>query len=603
MQSFTQLWSPVLVNKSNRPVLEGEEAVILVQNHVGLYQGKAKILGRQNGRVYLTNKRIIYLDNEASEKSMAMSFDHVLRVEPVDRFLRSSPKVKVFLCKPSNLENIIPANSPSSLQTQWVCRICSYVNFAGPDQAPVMKCSACGVDNMWQDRKTQADLPSQEAAPARDDQCPTCTFINHPMLKNCEMCGAELSLRSVLPSLLLKLRQISLDLENRTEEYTENEPYIKLSFRDGGSGDFARELSTALEKFKWERLQRVGAVNKDGKLLEPAQESKKDVSFFGIHGLEQRGERQRHQNDELLSTSLLDFEQLMLKYLDLLRLTDALAGDATSTVLAPSLSSNHSMFAQLQELARQISEYLVSERFYKPSSMITAQGLFASYNRFLVASYGYGTPLLDPTGFTKALDALNAMDLPVVLRKYANSGLVIVAYRNTSREIAQDYILEFLRSYEQEFYRKKFTVELSGVADAPTIQRYRHFSGCTASQIAESLEWSFDIAAEEIQVCVETGSLVLDQSLSGTFYFKSFTQEDYEISEAEQQQIKQNVLLQISAEQQGIADTITEQFNQECPLVELDKSNGGSLPLLKPTLQPAQNLTALFEDLKGLEFS
>lgn len=70
--SWLNIWNPVLINRSNRPILQENEYNIYIRDNVGLYQGRQKIINHQNGRVYLTNKRLIYFDNNDSSRSIAV---------------------------------------------------------------------------------------------------------------------------------------------------------------------------------------------------------------------------------------------------------------------------------------------------------------------------------------------------------------------------------------------------------------------------------------------------------------------------------------------------------------------------------------------------
>lgn len=45
-----------------RPTYHEEETLLLVQDNVGLYEGKFKLPDQQNGQVYLTSHRICYVD-------------------------------------------------------------------------------------------------------------------------------------------------------------------------------------------------------------------------------------------------------------------------------------------------------------------------------------------------------------------------------------------------------------------------------------------------------------------------------------------------------------------------------------------------------------
>lgn len=336
------VWNQVHVNRSNRPVLRPGETIRYVRDSVGLYHGKAKISNRQSGRIYLTNQRIVYVDNTDLALLMGVEVAVVGRAEAVDKFFRSSPKVKVYVraAAPAGAAGpgAGPGLGPSAPQTfDWVCRICSFNNHAGPDTGPggaragatasatgagpswdQVVCVSCGVPPGREYLQRAAasgpngpNGPSASAIGTKDgttggasgtgDHCPKCTFINHPSLKYCEMCGSELG---VLAALLERIRasganganlardgaspgtaganlapdgtttgpspggasasagaRLNIILEE-PESYTGPDQYIKLSFR-AGEGEFLAALTEVLEERKWGELMKRGGVNQN----------------------------------------------------------------------------------------------------------------------------------------------------------------------------------------------------------------------------------------------------------------------------------------------------------------------------------------------------
>lgn len=628
MQRFSTFWTDVLVNKSNRPILVGDESIVFVQNNVGLYQGKAKIPDRQDGRVYLTNRRIVYLDNKDHAKSLGLPLEHILRAAAVERFLRSSPKVKVFLRPDREPENAQHEPSFAKPTKHWLCRICSYSNpTSAADTDDFVKCAACGIKSRLSEVKTSNSKIEESpdttgygnaVSPAqlKRGRCLVCTFINHPMLRFCEICGTELPAQSEDPQQLEENKKSSHELGIEKEEYTDAEPYVKFSFRQGGNAAFYLHLQSMLEDQKWHRLQQTGAINENGRLLveEAAPDDAAPSKFFGIHGLERRGERQRQENELIINSSLLDFEQLMFKYQDLLHVSEALVQSslpeletASQNVNVPTVATNCvKSEPQLQEIARQISEYLINFKLSKLSSIITVQDLYSSYNRHLVLSAGYGTPLLGPAGFSKAISLMNDMNLPVILREYGKSGLIVLSHRETTEQASQDNILKFMRALELEFFEMKFSIEITGLRDAQLILQFHHYSGCSASQVAENLGWSYNIAAEEISSCVEAGRVVIDQSLSGKFYFVSFMEEDYALSLEALDEIRAQVEHKLKKEQRDISVSLQTQyaFENKDNLINInDTFEFGVAQHMQSSELPTEPTSDFpLDELKGLQF-
>ncbi|KAG6118576.1 hypothetical protein E4U13_008412 [Claviceps humidiphila] len=163
-----------------RPSYLPDEALLFVQDNVGLYEGKLKLPNQQNGQVYLTSHRICYVDKaEPRTNSLALDLKDVDRYEAYAGFFKSSPKITIFpkYLKRSALHNraLATAASPARTRTAspgvgesayrppseppqittatWVCTICSFsnpipVNFdpaAANVHTPLPPCLACGI--------------------------------------------------------------------------------------------------------------------------------------------------------------------------------------------------------------------------------------------------------------------------------------------------------------------------------------------------------------------------------------------------------------------------------------------------------------------------
>lgn len=613
MVSRIDVWHIASVNRSNRPILKEGEHNLYVRDNIGLYQGKLKIVNRQNGRVYLTNKRVIYLDNGDIKKSLAIELKDVSSGEIVERFLRSSPKVKLYLKEQTDVQQSSRKRKDSKgveVTADWVCIICSFNNQILIDtnlDEDLPKCGSCGIKpsrdqlvSSIERKRTETSVNGsgnehQDAIPSkspsqpslRDDQCPKCTFINHPALKYCELCGSELN--SSLPKKLKKKLNITdsevitedtnplnIVLENDSEVYTNNKPYVKLSFRKNGESQFYQILADTLDKIKWEALVNKGSINENGIKVNdysPTPPPQKQIKGGGIHGLEQIGEQQRKQNELVLSTSLEDLEQLMYKAQDLIKLSSSFgkliktAPQNISTIIPP-LNIKKSSNLYHQELARHISEYLTNFQLTKSYSMITSQDLYAYYNRYLVSTQGFGTDLISYVDFNKSLELFDSLKLPIALKNYEKSGLIVICYKRTNDY--GEFILNFLHSQERLFVHDKVKNEIiMGLNEQETDQdgyieeNYKFFKGNTIPEICDELGWSYSITIEEIEKCIESGSVVIDQNILGTFYFINHFKEDTssatEITDELVNQIRHEVIL----EQKNITENLKQQYYLE----------------------------------------
>ncbi|GME81724.1 unnamed protein product [Ambrosiozyma monospora] len=285
----------------------------------------------------------------------------------------------------------------------WVCPICYFSNPIPAKQVSAIKrglskaelpvCHSCGVkasreiiDQLQED--TKASSNSQPKPQEIDyltldgSQCTKCTFINHPSMLHCEMCGAPLASLN-LPTQLLdpsafhnhgnpsSVSTSKPTLTLRTEEYSSNkqpnESIIKLSFRNGGSRLFYQKFQEAIEKAEWRYADENDGSNRGAIKLTPGmdantmsshdlknqfekvvQENNKNKvhvpQSVGIHGLQANYTRKNYETSMLLNNSLQDLEILMAKGKELIKL-----GRSYQLLLMNDSSNKNSASQQIDE--------------------------------------------------------------------------------------------------------------------------------------------------------------------------------------------------------------------------------------------------------------
>ncbi|KAI5960558.1 VPS36 [Candida pseudojiufengensis] len=545
----------------------------------------------QNGRLYLTNKRVIYFDNSNINNCIAIDLNKLHSVELIEKFLRSSPKVKLFLKK--DLSNKQQQNELKGID--WVCKICSFNNHIPPgfnwDEDDLPKCISCGIrptrkyiEGIMDSSKestpsftvpppSSIDLNNnQSPSPASttpepsnltNGQCPTCTFINHKSIKYCEMCGTELSASTTLEisqsinEISIENNPLNLKLESQ-EIYTNDKPYIKISFRKGGEQKFFQEIANLIDEIKWENLRKRGGINQNSTKLQSKKPEIKRTGA-GIHALELIGEQQRKNNEIILSSSLEDLEQLMFKFKDILNLSSTFNGLINNkngvTKSLPPININKSSNLYHSELSRHISEYLINFKLTKNSSMITLQDSFADYNRFLVKSQGFGCELIDVNDFKKSIELFNNLNLPVILNKYEKSELIVIKPR-IHANVYDEFIIQFLNNHEHQYKINKLKNEM---IDSDNNFNSELNYGCTISEISHFFNWSYSITKEELEKLIENGKIVIDQNISGTFYYVNKFSPTYDWDDSKEiDQIKNDII----NEQNEITKNLKMEYNK-----------------------------------------
>ncbi|KAK4544102.1 hypothetical protein LTR36_004600 [Oleoguttula mirabilis] len=470
-----------------------------------------------------------------------------------------------------------PRSTPAparDVNATWVCPICGFSNSVpanfDPSTAnqhtPLPPCLACGIkpplaqmikasiaamsnrsigasqqgEASPKRQSTTPDGYSTDGYPAglpstadTPNQCPRCTFQNHPSLATCEICGASLhsaastgfhSPRPESPGPSLGGKNI---LDDETIET------IKFSFRAGGEKPFLERLKTALVQRKWllqsappmprpalsPTLSSFGALSPgaDGQ----SRSSTPQQRVVGIAGLERRGAELRQNNQVVIGSAFEDLEALMTSAKEVIAMAEQFAkangggdtaearsiisdsasalGLATTKDMLGSGSASETLY--ITELSRNLAEFLTDDRrgvLRREGGIMSLVDLWAVFNRTR-----NGIELISPLDFEKAAVKWDDLRLPIRLRRF-KSGLLVVQERSRTDEKTIASLLSWFR--EPQYVFPPVEDDLLG----QTFGR-----GVTAQQTAERFGWSVGVATEELEMAEETGALCRDQCLDG----------------------------------------------------------------------------------------
>ena len=251
-----------------------------------------KAPNHQNGSIHLTSHRLIYIDHpHPRRQSLAFALSDVRQSEYYAGFLTSSPKITLSIsspAQPSRSTDVRPGGEAASVAGEsgdasfirWECEICGNKN-VDTDLAPKLVCQLCGVPRSSKSSavtiagqpKAPASIPTlSQSLPASSFQsllrtpstppheiddnengiaCPACTFINHPSLRNCELCNTPLPNRTSIPH---KSAPSSRPPSPTLEDHTPigGDAVIKVSFRGGGDRAFHAALKRVLIAKAWD---------------------------------------------------------------------------------------------------------------------------------------------------------------------------------------------------------------------------------------------------------------------------------------------------------------------------------------------------------------
>ncbi|KJX95655.1 vacuolar protein sorting protein (Vps36) [Zymoseptoria brevis] len=589
-----------------RPSLYDDETLLFVQDSVGLYEGKYKIPNYQNGHAYLTSHRVCYIDNEEPRKySVAVDLKEIDRIEFYAGFLKSSPKITLFpkalkksalgvrspvpkYASPSDAlvgaatssPRLTPQSTAPSrdINATWICPICGLSNpvpsnfdpSTANQHTPLPPCQACGIkpplvhlvragiaamsnhigggvssQRHSIDVSSNAGSPSLQQSATTPNQCPRCTFQNHPSLLTCEICGASLQSAShrrsqIVESAISRPESPGPSLSTNTIIGDDTIETIKFSFRDGGEKTFTERLRGALVQRKWllqsappvprapQTPPQSGGFSRPPDSPAPASTPQRVV---GIAGLEQRGAALRQNNQAVIETAFEDLEALMTSAKEVIKMAEQFAmqsngttdgetrkliSDSTSAlglITTKDMLGSGSSAEQtyLTELSRDLAEYLTDDRkgiLRKEGGIMSLVDLWQVFNRTR-----NGIELISPADFGKAANMWDNLRLPIRLRRF-RSGLLVVQERSRTDEKTIASLLAWLRQPQNHSLR----------VDPVTVTNELEFGrGVTAHETAERFGWSVGVATEELEMAEETGAICRDQWLDGIrFWSNSF---------------------------------------------------------------------------------
>lgn len=372
--------------------------------------------------------------------------------------------------------------------------------------------------------------------------CPRCTFLNHPSLPQCELCGTSLVSahttehdfkngigRSESPGPLLEDGVSCID---------HNTECVKFSFRAGGDKIYHERLKGAMQQRKW-LLQNAppvpkpepavgGGLGTHGQLGRLSFDKPKSV---GIAGLERRGQELRKNNEMILGDAFEDLEALMGSAKEIVALAESfkdksaggspeanalLQESATALGMVTTkdmLGSSHSSEAlYLSELSRDLAEYLTDDArgiLRNEGGIMSLVDLWAVFNR----ARG-GVELISPLDFEKAARFWEKLNLPVRLRQFKNGLLVVQRYDWTDdKTIAQ------LLHWFQELHTSPPSGESSWDWEA-------FGRGVSPHETARRFGWSMGVATEELEMAEEKGVLCREDGVEGVRFWENWIGQD-----------------------------------------------------------------------------
>ncbi|KAJ1735916.1 Vacuolar protein-sorting-associated protein 36 [Coemansia biformis] len=510
-----------------RPLLARGESIICVQNRVGLYKGAARDEEHDNGTVYLTTRRVVYVDQQRPrERSVALDLAHVHQCSLHSGFLYASGKISLRIRPPvgSNGSSAPGARPDTPLlaagadpEAGWRCTICEHANRDGA------KCALCGVPR----QAGAPDLgfggaggPSALGTTASDAvRCPTCTFDNHTSMARCEMCDGEL--RPATPA-----RADHGDAASPMREADSDEgagEVVRLSFRGGGSSQFYTALKDALSDPAWTAPPaatdgtpgdaRAGPRSTTG--TPPAGARGRTSAVGGISTIVSTAHATERARDVTLRSGFSDLDALTATANELVEMAEHIATQLNSPAASKLRrkaggESDEDSAARVdafrrylldlgidspvtkdsagavfhEELARELCDYL-ENYVSKCGGTVALVDAYCLYNRAREFSLVY------PSDFVQACRKFEELGLSLRLREYP-SGLLAIEDPGTASDAL---IATRIGSYIQSF------------------------GPVTANDVAAMEDCPLTLAEERLWLCERAGQVCRDESVEGVRFY------------------------------------------------------------------------------------
>ncbi|CAK5278253.1 unnamed protein product [Mycena citricolor] len=292
-------------------LLYDDEVLLATQDNVGVYDGNQKSPNHQSGTVYVSTHRLFYISSEhRRSRSFVMDLSYVTRTEHYAGLFKSSPKVTLYITSPTLSPETVAVDS-SAVFESWECEVCGYRNPPGLSPAAARICGLCGISRdsvPAQQTPLSNAIPSSSSMPSLHESseiaCSACTFLNHPSLQACEICGTPLP-RPRTSKSAPSSRPVSPDLSD--DDAGDSSPQlIKISFRKGGDKVFYGILRTSLKGKAWLMAATPSAVDSEANrkgisgILKAAENSAQnrvinmDAAFQDIEALKVRTREMVH---------------------------------------------------------------------------------------------------------------------------------------------------------------------------------------------------------------------------------------------------------------------------------------------------------------------
>ncbi|KAH9916404.1 EAP30/Vps36 family-domain-containing protein [Epithele typhae] len=471
-------------------LLFDDETLLTSQEGVGIYDGPQKAPHHQSGTVYATTHRLFYVDGaHPFSRSFLLDLEHVGRTEYYAGLFTSSAKATLYLNSPptpaqpqaqppsSSTSLSQPPPKPSTPNREvefWECGMSKTpINIPTKATPPLSSISTSLPSSSFNLARlslstSTSPAPSPPvpavASSTGEIACVACTFINSPLLRECEICGTALPKpapqeQPILPAAVRSApaSRSATPQPDSDDDWDDDSPekrMIRLSFRKGGDKPFYNVLRRSILGKAWKSKSTSAAADSSA-----VGSSSRPLGRSGINGILRSVETTAATSQSNMEDSLADLEALMVKWKDMVKLSQDLNERLTAASSTPSASAPvepeeatfiRSSLAQLglqmsnapvtqdmvrderawyEGLARELAGVLEGsgaagkggEGIMRRRGIVGLDGVWGGWNR------ARGVALIPPNTFLQVLPLLPSFtNPPIQMRTFAASGLSVL---------------------------------------------------------------------------------------------------------------------------------------------------------------------------------
>jgi len=280
-------------------------------------------------------------------------------------------------------------------------------------------------------------------------------------------CDGNTTSTSLLSPMALPLEKITdVEAENNAFKLTSSSKIrvilsgrqkpVRISFRSGGRDNFLVKFRTCLKNRAWD----FKSSDSSSKLTVPSKKDEFETKKAGISGIIRIEETKSKQTDQMLQAAFSsDIKALMEKAKEMVSLSERFAqqlrensdqGSVENSelqsvlismgIVSPVTKENAGSLYHSQ-LARQLADWLEGPLGRTPGTMLTLVDLFCVFNRARLS----GTALVSPDDLLRACMLFEDLHLPLRMRRFEGSGVLVVHGLNCTDEMVAKQIADLLR--------------------------------------------------------------------------------------------------------------------------------------------------------------